>query len=59
FCVLVSYWLLQKISLKNVEKKWMYQLLRGNGSQVLDAIYFMKQISSLEQDDLPFKEARP
>ena len=55
FCALVSYWLIEKISLKNVKKKWMYRFLGGNGSQVLDAIYFMNQISSLEQDDLLIK----
>ena len=55
FCALVSYWLIEKISLKNVKKKWMYRFLGGNGSQVLDAIYFMNHISSLEQDDLLIK----
>src|SRR5690606_36326016 len=51
FCALVSIWSFRKISSKNANKKWMYKLLKGNGSQVLDVMSYLKQIEELENDN--------
>ncbi|WP_271766008.1 hypothetical protein [Aquimarina algiphila] len=56
FSTLISIWSFRKISPKNAKKKWMYKLLRGNGSQVMDAIYFMNQIRSIEKNDSVIKK---
>lgn len=56
FSMLVSIWSFRKLSPKNAKKKWMYELLRGNGSQVMDAIYFMNEIRSMEKSDLVIKK---
>lgn len=56
FSMLVSIWSFRKLSPKNAKKKWMYKLLSGNGSQVIDAIYFMNQIRSMEKSDLVIKK---
>ncbi len=49
-CLLISIWLYKKFNAKNAGKPWMYQLLRGNGSQIMDAIHYVKEVQSFEKD---------
>ncbi len=46
-----SYWLSRKLSPKNVDKKWMNKVLKGSGSQIDDAIVFLREIEEFEQEE--------
>ena len=41
-----------KLAPKNADKKWMDRLLRSNGSQITDAIAFLKEIEDFERSDI-------
>jgi hypothetical protein len=43
-------WVHIKLSPKNADKKWMNGLLRGNGSQVSDAMGFLTEIERFEEE---------
>lgn len=44
----LAIWAHVKLSIKNADKKWMNALLRGNGSQIMDAMGFLKEIQEFE-----------
>ncbi|MDX1630171.1 MAG: hypothetical protein R3345_15785 [Fulvivirga sp.] len=43
-------WAYNKLSPKNAEKPWMNKLLKGNGSQIADALVFLKEIEKFEEE---------
>ena len=47
----LSLWLHNKLVPKNAGTKWMNSLLRGNGSQITDALNFLAEIEDFEKAD--------
>ncbi|MTI20987.1 hypothetical protein E1176_08130 [Fulvivirga sp. RKSG066] len=43
-------WAHKKLSPKNAEKPWMNKLLSGNGSQITEALIFLKEIDEFERE---------
>lgn len=48
---ILSLVLVRKLNAKNSHTKWMNWLLRGNGSQVDEALKFIKQLEDFEQEN--------
>ena len=46
----LAIWLHQKLSPKNIHKSWMNKVLKGNGSQITEAIEFIKEIEEFEKE---------
>lgn len=44
-------WAHRKLSPQNADKEWMNKLLKGNGSQVNDAIVLLKEIEEFEKEE--------
>lgn len=51
-CIFIpaAIWMYKKLSAKNANKKWMNKLLGGNGSQIMDAVNFLEEIKTYEND---------
>ena len=47
----LAIWLHKKLVPENADKKWMYNLLRGNGSQIIDSIQILEEIRNAERGD--------
>lgn len=45
----LALWAHKKLSPVNAEKKWMNKLLRGNGSQITDALVLLDEIEEFEE----------
>ena len=45
----LSLWIHTKLHPRNANKKWMHKLLQGNGSQINDAVDFLKEIEDFEK----------
>ncbi len=46
----LTIWIHRKLDPKHIDKKWMQALLKGNGSQISDAIDFIREIDEFEQE---------
>ncbi len=44
----LAVWLYRKLIVANVDKKWMYRILKGNGSQLLDSLQLLNEIKDVE-----------
>ena len=44
----LSFWLYKKLNPKHAEEEWIYKFLKGSGSQISDAISFLKEIDTFE-----------
>ena len=52
--VFVSLWIHEKLSPKNADKDWLNWLIRGSGSQVNEALEFLKEIDEFEEEEEAF-----
>ncbi|MDN5212046.1 hypothetical protein QQ020_08285 [Fulvivirgaceae bacterium BMA12] len=46
----LTIWLHQKLNPKNMHKSWMKKVLKGNGSQITEAIEFIREIEKFEKE---------
>lgn len=51
----LTIWINKKLNTRNIDKKWMYSVLKGNGSQIIDSIEFLKEIERFEKEELKTK----
>lgn len=49
FLIFVSLWIHKKLSPKNANKDWLNWLIQGSGSQVNDALKFLKEIDDFKR----------
>lgn len=47
----VAWWMHRKLNPKNADKKWLNWLLQGSGSQVNEALEFLREIEEFERDE--------
>lgn len=45
----LTIWMHRKLRPENADKKWMQRLLKGNGSQVAEALHFLQEIERFEK----------
>ncbi len=48
--ILPTLWAYRKLDRKNIDTKWMQTLLRGQGSQIADALGFIREIEAFEKE---------
>ena len=46
----LAVWIHRKLVPENADKKWMYNLLRGNGAQITDSIRLLEEIEDFKQE---------
>ncbi|NBC04628.1 MAG: hypothetical protein GVY20_13100 [Bacteroidetes bacterium] len=49
--IFVSLWIHKKLSPKNADKDWLNWLIQGSGSQVNEALEFLKEIDEFEKEE--------
>lgn len=52
FLIFVSLWIHRKLSPINADKDWLNWLIRGSGSQVNDALKFLKEIDDFKRESV-------